>query len=157
MPLTLSLLETLKHDFPHIDFYKGDIFRWSPSDKIVYYVNTKDAASLLHEVAHAALGHTRYHYDIELLRMEREAWDQAINLAKKYSVDISSEHIESILDTYRDWLHDRSLCPTCTATGIQIEANHYSCLACSDEWRANEARVCALRRYKQPSGRQTKK
>jgi hypothetical protein len=151
MPSTRWLLETLKHDFPDINFVASDIFRWSPDDGAIYYANDSDTASLLHEVAHAALGHTEYHYDIELLKMEREAWDfVSTNLAKRYSVEIASEYIENALNTYRDWLHSRSLCPTCEATGIQTEAGRYSCLACSDAWRVNEARVCALRRYKVP-------
>lgn len=157
MPSTLSLLETLKWDLPHISFSRSDTFRWSPDDTTVYYANTSDATPLLHEVAHATLGHTRYHYDIELLKMEREAWDQAIKLAREYTIEIDGEYIESTLDTYRDWLHNRSLCPTCEATGIQIGTSRYSCLACNEIWRVNEARMCALRRYKLSSHNQTKK
>ncbi len=146
---TRSLLPALKRDFPDIHFSKGNTFRWSPDERTVYYANTTDIVSLLHEVAHALLNHARYERDIELIKMERAAWDYTTDqLAEKYGVEISDEYIESMLDTYRDWLHSRSLCPTCEATGIQTDTSHYTCLACEGTWRVNEARICALRRYK---------
>lgn len=148
MPSTFSLLKTLKQDFSDIVFSPSDRFHWSPDERVIYYGEVTDVASLLHEVAHATLGHTGYRYDVELLKMERDAWDfTKTTLVKKYKVAIDDERIESMLDTYRDWLHDRSLCPNCEATGIQIAINRYSCLACSGAWRVNEARSCALRRY----------
>ena len=148
MPST-SLLRRLKHDFPALSFVQSSEFRWSPKDSTIYYAATPDAAALLHEVAHAVLEHTEYAYDIELLAMERDAWDYARNtLAKKYTVAISQEQTESMLDSYRDWLHDRSICPTCDATGVQTAPRRYTCLACDSVWRVNEARSRALRRYK---------
>lgn len=149
MPSTSSLLKNLKKDLPAITFAPGDTFRWSPQEQAIYFANTTDAAALLHEVAHAALGHAKYAQDIELLQMERDAWHYTLTtLSQKYQVAINAEDIENMLDTYRDWLHDRSRCPSCEATGVQIEANRYSCLACHNSWRVNEARSCALRRYK---------
>lgn len=149
MPSTPSLLNVLKQDFPAITFTESTVFRWSPSEHTVYYKNTKDIASLLHEVAHGVLGHTEYARDIELIRTEREAWDMVVaTLARRYKVTVDQEQIEDALDTYRDWLHSRSLCPSCQATGVQTDKNLYSCLACTTTWRVNEARTCALRRYK---------
>ena len=75
------------------------------------------------------------------------AWDKALQLAPEYDVAITDELIEESLDTYRDWLHSRSLCPHCNATGVQTATRHYQCLACHHAWRVNEARTCALRRY----------
>ncbi len=148
MPKTFSLLRALKDDFPDITFVESDTFRWSPEDTTVYYRENEDDGLLLHEVAHAALGHTQYTRDIELLRFESEAWECAASwLSKKYAIDIEQEQIESMLDTYRDWLHKRSTCPSCQDTGVQTDKNHYSCLACLAVWRVNEARTCALRRY----------
>ena len=147
MPST-SLLQKLRQDFPAISFVQGDTFRWSPKNTTVYYANTSDAPLLLHEVAHAALAHTDYAYDIELLKMERDAWEYACTiLAKNYAVTISQDVSESSLDSYRDWLHDRSVCPTCQATGAQTAPRRYKCLACDSAWRVNEARARALRRY----------
>lgn len=144
-----TLLQALKKDFPDISFVKSDLFHWSPEKKTVYYRNTSDSASLMHEIAHASLGHAEYGYDIELLKMERDAWEYARSvLAKKYQVKISADQADMMLDTYRDWMHSRSLCPNCQATGIQSDKNRYTCLACTNSWKVNEARSCALRRYK---------
>lgn len=148
MPSTISLISALRRDFPALHFAKGDTFHWSPDEQTVFYANTTDTASLLHEVAHAALGHGDYTYDIELIKMERAAWDYVVTaLGPTYLVTIDGEQIEAMMDTYRDWLHDRSRCPSCEATGMQTEAKCYTCLACNSSWRVNEARACALRRY----------
>jgi hypothetical protein len=80
--------------------------------------------------------------------MERDAWDKANEIAEIYHLEINDEIVQSTLDTYRDWLHERSNCPVCQASGIQIEKYAYRCIACNHKWRVNEARICALRRYK---------
>lgn len=147
MPST-SLIKALSQDFPDISFAKSDAFSWSPEKKTVYYKNTSDINSLLHEVAHAALDHNEYAFDVELIKMEREAWSYANDvLAPKYSLSLDQGAAEVMLDTYRDWLHSRSLCPNCTATGLQVGRGRYRCLACTSDWRVNEARSCGLRRY----------
>jgi len=79
--------------------------------------------------------------------MERQAWDYTIKLAPKYNVAISDDMVQLTLDSYRDWLHARSTCPNCKATGVQTEKYTYVCPACSRKWQVNEARTCALRRY----------
>jgi hypothetical protein len=149
MPSTTSLVTKLTQDHPEITFTAGDEFRWSPSDAtILYDIHNRDDASLLHELAHALLHHATYTKDIELIEMERDAWNYALTqLASRYTVTISDEQIQGSLDTYRDWLHARSTCPHCKATGVQVKQHQYKCLACHTNWRVNEARVCALRRY----------
>lgn len=149
MPSTTSLVTKLQQDYPEIAFAAGDEFRWSPSEAtILYDPRTHDNASLLHELAHALLHHTTYTKDIELIEMERDAWSYACTqLTNHYDTTISDEQIQGSLDTYRDWLHARSTCPRCKATGVQVKQRQYKCLACTTNWRVNEARVCALRRY----------
>lgn len=151
MPPTLSsLLMQLKADYPDITFSEGDDFLWSPPEKTIYYNPSDPQAGplLLHELAHATLGHSSYHRDIELIAIERAAWDEAkANLEPTYSVIIDEDLAEETLDTYRDWLHSRSTCPHCSATGLQTKQKEYTCLACQHHWRVNEARICALRRY----------
>lgn len=151
MPLITSLINRLKSDYPQISFISGDEFRWSPTDKmVIYQENSDDTASLLHELAHSLLHHASYTKDLHLLEMERDAWHQAKEiLAPKYEIDITDEAVDSALDSYRDWLHARSTCPGCEATGIQTKQYEYRCLACRTKWRVNEARVCELRRYVQ--------
>lgn len=150
MPSTTSLASRLAKDFPEITFQQGDHFHWQPSQKVISYITNADTSSLLHETAHAVLGHSEYDTDIDLLKMERQAWEYTRNtLAPQYALTIEDDYIESMLDSYRDWLHSRSLCPSCEATGIQADTASYLCLACKTQWRVNEARTCNLRRYKQ--------
>lgn len=143
------LVHRLIADFPLFTFREDSDFRWSPKDKIIFYdLQSNDTASLLHEVSHAVLGHSNYTRDIELLAMESSAWVYAqTKLAEIYEVSIDETKIENSLDSYRDWLHERSICPHCTATGLQTRKRWYLCVACGTTWRTNEARTCALRRH----------
>lgn len=149
MPSTTSLIDKLQTDFPDLTFAASDGFRWSPHDKTVFYdTQSDDCASLLHELSHAVLNHQQYTKDIELIEIERDAWQYATDsLSHQYKVTISDDTVQNALDTYRDWMHARSTCPDCQATGVQTKKNLYKCLACSAQWRVNDARVCALRRY----------
>lgn len=148
MQSTSSLAAKLRTDYPQFSFKIDETFRWSPLSQTVFYKESGDLPSLLHELSHALLGHSNYFKDIELLEIERDAWFHAqTTLAPKYGVKIDSAASEDALDTYRDWLHARSICPECTATGIQSRRNSYKCIACKTVWRVNEARICHLRRY----------
>lgn len=148
MPLITSLVAKLQNDFHDIHFRAGDYFYWSPLERTIVYDSTStDLPSLLHEVSHALLGHIHYHKDTQLLELERQAWEYAQKvLSGRYQVDITEEQIESPLDSYRDWLHARSLCPHCHATGFQTKQQEYTCPACRTHWHVNNARSCALRR-----------
>jgi hypothetical protein len=148
MPSTALLITKLKSDFPQFKFEAGGDFMWSPMDKTIHFKpDVPENALILHELSHGILGHNTYQHDIELIGMERAAWDNALRIADKYSVKIDDNIVESNLDSYREWLHDRSTCPKCQATGTQIKPKLYKCLACGNSWRVNEARICALRRY----------
>lgn len=152
MPSIISMLpKKLTIDFPQFTFKAGDQFRWAPDTRTIYFDQAStDNASLLHELSHALLQHTSYTRDIQLIEMERDAWQYATEqLAYHYAVDITDDTVQDALDSYRDWLHARSTCPTCRATGVQTGKQHYKCLACATTWKVNDARVCALRRYKQ--------
>lgn len=144
-----SLLPKLSADFPNIRFITSDDFHWSPKDQTVYF-NPKsgEVAQLFHELSHAILEHNDYSRDINLLKMERDAWEHARKLADNYAIDVDEDVIQDHLDTYRAWLHDRSTCPDCTATGLQTDEKTYHCIACGTDWRVNEAKTCQLRRYK---------
>lgn len=151
MPKTNSLVSSLRAAFPQLTFEEAEDVRWSPDILTVYYRNgeDRDAAELLHETAHGLLEHTDYSHDITLLKMERDAWTYAKEtLAPQFHIEIDDEFIENALDTYRTWLHARSLCPHCAQTGIQNSDDSYLCLGCDQSWRTNEARQCELRRYK---------
>jgi len=145
-----SLVKQLVNDFPDIHFQEDVIFKWSAAERTIYYSSEEEHAKvyLLHEVAHAHLKHTDYLQDIELLQKEQEAWQYAKGvLEKTYAVPILDVQIQEALDSYRDWLHARSICPKCHSISLQNKDDTYECHLCGSNWRANSARVCALRRY----------
>lgn len=149
MPSTASIILQLRPKYPDISFVSGDIFSWSPADKTVSYIPDQPdtTAFLLHELSHAILGHKTYNHDVELVAMESAAWDQAAQISTDLSIIISEDTIQDNLDSYRDWLHARSTCPTCQSVGVQDKKNTYTCPVCNHHWRVNEARTCQLRRY----------
>jgi hypothetical protein len=149
MPSIHLLLPKLTTAFPHLTFTAGDLFSWSPSKQTVFYseADPTNVTLLLHELSHGLLEHRRYSKDIELLAMEAAAWDKTLELAKTYDIELTPDLAEQNLDTYRDWMHARSTCPTCEATGYQTKKDTYSCVACGGTWRVNEARLCGLKRY----------
>lgn len=150
MPLLNStLLQQFKDDFPFITLHPGDDFTWRCEEKLILY-NAKTANSadlILHELGHASLEHQKYLFDVELLRMESEAWQWAVQAAVRYNITIDNNFIADNLDTYREWLQKRSSCPNCEQTGLQRQKNAYQCLNCRHSWRVNDARRCQLRRF----------
>lgn len=136
-------------DLKHLTFQTGEVFQWSHTAyAITYNPIAKNAPLyLLHEYGHALLHHKNYQYDIDLIKMERAAWEKAKDIAPTYGICIDDALIEDSLDTYRDWLHARSRCPRCEATGIQTDRQSYECLACHTKWHDNTAITCTLRRY----------
>lgn len=151
MAVTASLVANLAEDFPGVRFEISDLFRWSPYEQTVYVGSLRtprDEATLLHELGHAMCGHSDFTHDIDLLKMEREAWTKAQAVAPTYNVKIDEDIVEAALDTYRDWLDARSRCPSCGQTGVQESEAVYQCLICHVGWRVNDARQCGLKRYK---------
>ncbi len=151
MPSTPSLIEKLHATYPTISFEAGEQFEWQPkTSTIVYDLDDPHfEARLLHEVGHATLEHATYTRDIDLIAMERDAWQAArVELGPRFDVDISGDIIHHDMDTYRDWMHERSTCPHCGSSGIQTKTREYTCVSCRKTWRVNEARTCHLRRYR---------
>lgn len=139
-----ELIQKIQRNFPSISFVQDTAFHWSAQSKTIYYnVGSEDCVwSLLHELGHASLDHTNYESDIELLHMEVAAWDMARKLGEAYDISISEIHMEDCLDTYRDWLHRRSQCPTCTVHGVQSGPATYQCLNCQTVWAVSADRFC---------------
>lgn len=142
MPSTISKISEIINSYPQFIFKEAIDFSWIPNKKIIYYNSTdKQALSLLiHEVSHALLEHNQHASDIDLIRIEQEAWTFAQNLAKQFNISITDEIIQLNLDTYRDWIHKRSICPKCRSTGFQIKATTYKCPACDNKWLVNQAK-----------------
>lgn len=90
---------------------------------------------LLHEVGHALLGHKDFATDPERVKMECAAWQKAQELCRIYNIEYDEDFAEAELDTYRDWLHQKSLCKECGLTRYQTPDGVYHCPFC-EEFRA---------------------
>lgn len=142
-----TLLKTLITTYPELNYTAGEQFCWSPETKEIFYnasaTGQKAAWSLLHETGHALLQHTTYKADFELLKLEIAAWDTARDIATKHSFEIDEDHIEDCLDTYRDWLYKRSICPKCSTKCLQQDDyKHYHCFNCHTVWKVSANRFC---------------
>lgn len=150
MAATSSLAKKLARSYPSITFVRGDYAHWAPRSQTVFFDPNEGHADwiLLHETAHALLNHRDYVRDIELLKLERAAWDYATStLAKDHGVEIDPDFVESHLDTYREWLHAKSTCPHCQSNGLEQAKHHYLCLHCGSTWRTNTGTTSSIRRY----------
>lgn len=143
-----TLVKKLAADHPHLKFVAASSFYWCPETSEVYYDISKARQpsakwSLLHETSHALLGHSSYKADLELLQLEVAAWEHALELADDHGITIDPEYVQDCLDTYRDWLYRRSLCPGCGSQCLQADAtSHYRCHNCHTRWHVSPSRFC---------------
>jgi hypothetical protein len=142
-----AVINKIKKNYPSLKFSAGSQFYWSPETSEIFYNNESNDKiavwSLLHETGHAILNHKIYKFDFELVRLEMEAWERAKQLAKEFGELIDEEHIQDCLDTYRDWLYRRSICPNCTAKCLQQgDIIHYRCFNCHTKWKVSSSRFC---------------
>ena len=139
-----SFVDSLSTDYPQFKFRPGKEEHWSPRTKTITFnpaqPNKQLYFGILHELAHALLQHNTYHGDFELLKMETQAWKMAAEIGLKYEIDIDEEHIQNCLDTYRDWLHRRSTCPTCGTHVLQRDISTYQCYNCQTIWQVSSGR-----------------
>lgn len=150
-PKIKTLVDQLTKDYPNIKFQIGRDFHWSPDTSTVFYNPNESNAGhlLLHEAAHALLNHRSYRYDNELIQMEVAAWEHSRrNFYPKYLPKFSQTVADEYLEYYRNWLYERSLCPTCGLVGQQLSNLDYHCLSCQQKWRPNSAKQSQLKRYK---------
>lgn len=142
------LLHKLQSLYPDLRFTAGKQFCWSPETQEIFYIVSHSNAeratwSLLHETGHALLEHTSYEADVELIRLEVAAWEKARELATEVDLQIDEDHIQDCLDTYRDWLYKRSICPSCRTKCLQQDDHaHYRCFNCHTVWRVSASRFC---------------
>ncbi len=129
--MTDQLLERLKVDYPDFCFRRGRKFAFRPPRTIaVGPEEPDDALLLLHEMGHAILGHRDFKTDVGRIKMERAAWEKARELCDKYGVEYDEAVVERELDTYRDWLDQKSRCPDCGLTRFQTPDGEYRCPRC---------------------------
>lgn len=128
-----NIIVRLTSDYPWLKWRMGSKFAFRPPRTIVIEQGNLDNCSkllLLHEVGHAVLEHKNYGLDVERLKMERAAWEEAKKLCVRYGVEYDEECVESELDSYRDWLHRRARCPKCGLTRYQMSDGKYRCPEC---------------------------
>lgn len=126
-----AFLLRIKADFPDFVFREGKKFAFRPPKTIILgSEETFSGLLLLHEVAHAVLGHRTFKMDAERLKMEAAAWEKASELAEEYGIGVDEVFIQGELDTYRDWLHKKSRCPSCGLTRFQTPDGQYHCPRC---------------------------
>jgi hypothetical protein len=148
------LVKSLRQQFPAITFTEGSRFCWSPRTHEVTYTTPKDSTrgvwSLLHETGHALLEHSNYRADFELIKLEIAAWERARELADLLEIPIDEDHIQDCLDTYRDWLYKRSICPSCNTKCLQqADMCYYRCFNCHTRWKVSPSRFCRAYRATQ--------
>lgn len=153
-----NYISKLSIALPGVKFIKSDSFHWSPKNQTISYIDLSEEQNvwaLLHEAAHAVLEHMSYQSDFELLKLEVSAWDQAKKLGEDLGHKVDEEHIQDCLDTYRDWLHQRSTCPSCSSVCLQASPNQYRCHNCYTVWNVSNSRFC--RPYRLRTSSESKK
>jgi hypothetical protein len=135
-----ELAVILSRDYPKFTFEEGKQEQWSPKEKTIFYNPAKPCFGLLHELAHALLDHSNYQNDFELIKLESEAWQLAAKIGQKYKIKIDEDYIQTCLDTYRDWLHRRSACPSCGTHVLQSSSGNYQCFNCNTSWHVSSGR-----------------
>lgn len=127
----LNFLTALKTDYPAFSFKPGKKFLFRPKKSIFYLeTNQNFQLLLLHELSHALLGHFSYNTSLERLQIERDAWAKTKELCKKHNVQFSSSQAENELDTYRDWVHQKTICRNCGLTCIELSSDLLFCPFC---------------------------
>ena len=152
------MVKNIMADHRQFTFTPATEFRWSPSNDTIYFSKDMTTSksglwSLLHELGHATLGHKDFSSDIELIKIERAAWDKALLIAGNYGLTIDNDYIEDCMDTYRTWVSRRSRCPVCNHAGLQHANTEYSCINCGTTWQVSASQTCKVVRHTTKSKR----
>lgn len=133
MPSLNKLVARLRQDYPELNITSGECAKFTPP-RSIFYAKDTTPIELLHELGHYLIKRTSYTSDIELVRIESEAWAKAEDLCKTYGVKWDDDLAQDRLDTYRNWLHVVSLCINCQLAGYQDETGIYHCPLCGKKW-----------------------
>ena len=130
-----SLLERLSRDYPNLKFVEGARFSFRPPKTIVIGPDEGEKTPMLlfHELGHALSKKYSYALKIERLKIEVAAWQAGKEAYQKYPElpPWDDEFVEDALDTYRDWLHNKSICKTCGLTMYQTPDKSWLCPFCN--------------------------
>lgn len=140
MPLS-NFITQLATDYPDFHFVYGKRYSFRPPKTIVIgpYEGEKTALLALHELGHGLSGAYAYNLDVERIKIESAAWQEAKKVYLKYASshkfnlpEWDDDFVEDQLDSYRDWLHSRSKCKKCGLTRYQTPEKTYRCPRCDD-------------------------
>ena len=135
-----NLISKLTKAHPDLEIKAGDRFQFTPPATLFYaeqtdYSDEEAKLLLLHELGHYLLGENDYRSDIELIEIEAKAWAEAKKLCAKYDVEYNEDFAEDRLDSYRNYLHEASLCKVCQLSGYQDDHGLYHCPLCGASWQ----------------------
>ncbi len=133
MPSLNKLVAKLRADFPELSINPGEQAKFTPP-RLIFYTPDTSPLELLHELGHYLIKKNSYTSDIELIRIESEAWQKAHDLCAQSGIKWNQDFAEDHLDTYRDWLHVVSLCKNCQLAGYQDDSGNYHCPLCGVKW-----------------------
>ena len=126
-----TFLQKVTSDFLDIRFVSGRKFSFRPPNTVVIGPSEiHDSLLLLHEIGHFLVGKYDYTTEVGRLRIEVAAWEEAKKLADRYGVDHDEDVVQGELDSYRDWLHQKSRCPKCGLTRFQTPDGIFHCPKC---------------------------
>lgn len=133
-----EFVEELRGLYPQFWFREGKIFKYRPGKTIFLGPMQPNYGLLtLHELGHALCNHKDYKTLIQRLKIESEAWERAKTVLnehpewlKKYKIEYDEDFVEEQLDTYRDWLHRKTLCKDCGLTCYQTADGRLHCPSC---------------------------
>lgn len=128
-----TFLARVKRDYPKLRFREGKRFSYHfPGVITVGPAEDGDELLLLHEVGHALHEHKEFTTEVERIKCEREAWEAARGLCARYGVTVDEELIEAQMESYREWLHQKSRCPKCGLTRFQAPDGAFHCPLCEN-------------------------
>lgn len=130
-----EFLGRVKGAYPQFCFKAGRKFMFRPRRTIIYeeIAGEEFKLLLLHELGHATLGHFSFKTAVERLAKERDAWEKTRELAEGFGVEFDEEMAQGNLDTYREFLHQKTLCPECGLSTLEIGTEKLFCPGCQRE------------------------
>ena len=131
-----ELLSLLKESYKDLTFKEGPRFLFRPK-KTIFYIEANENFRflLLHELAHALLGHFSFDRSLERLEIERDAWEKTRELCELHEVPFDDNLAEAELNTYRDWVHQKTLCKACGLTCLEISSESLYCPFCQKTYK----------------------
>ena len=124
-----TFLQKVKSDYPSLSVKPGKRFLFRPPSTIVYEEGGSPLL-FLHELGHFLIGMNDFKTEVGRLKIEVAAWEKAKEIAPLYDVEVDEDLIEAELDSYREWLHQKSRCPKCGLTRFQTPDGVYHCPRC---------------------------